>query len=183
MVPEGKPLISVSYKYNARMVLFFIVTADAVSTKADMIYLSNYPEPFSHVSILPVNHPLCMSKFFVSVNGVDSHNKSRQSDLALEKVWVTGCGWLRLCTTVPMGIAITNFWKIFIYGVKIDKNENFIVIRELLEQLALDCFNNPFSADSGTPAKNIPLLDEVDGGETVSTLRAIHFYSYAYHYT
>ena len=59
-----------------------------------------------------------MYKFFGSVNEVDSQNKSRHSDLALEKFCVTQCGWLRLCTVVDMGMTITNLWKIFRYGIK-----------------------------------------------------------------
>ena len=31
------------------------------------------------------------------------------------------------------------------------------------------CFNNTFSNDTGTLEKNIPILDEVDDKETVST--------------
>ena len=33
MVPEGRTLISIGYKYNATKVLYFIVTADVGSTK------------------------------------------------------------------------------------------------------------------------------------------------------
>ena len=92
-----------------------------------------------------------------------------QSDLALENFWVTQCGWVRLCTTVAMRMAITNCWKLFRYGVKRDHHENLIGIREFLERLAQDSFKNPFSPDSGTTAKNIPPLDEVDDGDTVYT--------------
>ena len=49
-----------------------------------------------------------MSKFFGSFNELESHKKSRQSDLALEKFWVTQCGWIRLCNTVVMGMKITD---------------------------------------------------------------------------
>ena len=50
-----------------------------------------------------------------------------------------------------------------------------IGIREFSELLAQDCFNNPFSPDRETPAKNIPPLDEVDDGDIVSTFLAINF--------
>ena len=116
-----------------------------------------------------------MSNFFSAVNEVDSHNKSRQYYLALEKWWVTQCGWLRLCTTVAMGTNITNCWKLFCYGVKRDNYNKLIGIREFSERLAQYCFNNKFSPDRGTPAKNIPPLDEVDDGYTVYTCRALHF--------
>ena len=81
----------------------------------------------------PVAFPLVITDFFVSVNGVYSQNKSNQSDLALEKFWVTQCGWLWLYTTVAMGIIITNYWKLFCFGVKRDHYEKLIGIRELLE--------------------------------------------------
>ena len=118
---------------------------------------------------------LCQKKS--AFNEVDSHNKSRQSDLALEKWWVTQCDWLRLCTTVAMGVAITNCWELFRYGVKRDHYDKLIGIREFSERLAQDCFNNKFSPDRETPAKNIPPLDEVDDGDTVSTCCALQFSS------
>ena len=64
-----------------------------------------------------------MYEFFGYFNEVDSHNKSMQSYLAMEKLWVTQCGCLRLCMTVAMGMNITNFWKLFCYGVKRDNYE------------------------------------------------------------
>ena len=116
---------------------------------------------------------LCQKKSFV--NEVDSHNKSRKSYLALKKWWVTQCGWLRICTAVAMEMTITNCWKLFRYGFKRDHYEKLIGIREFLKILAQDCFNNNFSYDRGTPAKNITLLDEVDDEDTVSTFRQLQF--------
>ena len=74
---------------------------------------------------------LCQKKS--AVNEVDSHNKSRQSDLALEKWWFTQCRWLMLCTTVTMGMNINNCWKLFRYGVKRDHYEKLIGVREFLK--------------------------------------------------
>ena len=67
-----------------------------------------------------------------------------------------------------MKITITNLCKLFLYGVQRDHYENIIGIRDFLELIALDCFNNSFSTYTETPAKNIPLLDVVDEVETVS---------------
>ena len=85
--------------------------------------------------------------------------------------------------SVDMIIAITTFWKLFCYGFKRDYHEKLIGIRELSEQLALYCFNNTFSTDTGTLAKNIPLLDKVVEGDTFSNFYAIHFSSYISSYT
>ena len=108
MVPGGRPLIAIGYKYNARKVITFVVTENTGSTKAVPPYLSKYPVQFSNASIRPVARPLVVYKFFGSVNEVDSHRKSRHSDLVLEKFWVTQCGWLRLYRTVAMVMSITN---------------------------------------------------------------------------
>ena len=82
-----------------------------------------------------------------------------------------------------MGMTITNFWKLFDYGVTIYHYKKFMGIRELLERLVLDCFNNPFTTDTRNLAKSMPLIDEVYAGEKVSTLHALHFSSFASHST
>ena len=130
MVPGGRPLIDIGYKYNARKVLFFIVTDNAGSTQTGLPYLSKYPDKFTNVSIRPVAIHLVMSKLFSAVNEVDSHNKLRQFDLVLENFWVTQCGWMRSCTTVAMGMNIANCWKLFCYGVKSARKVLFFIVTD-----------------------------------------------------
>ena len=43
------------------------------------------------------------------------------------------------------------------------------------ERLDLDRFKNPFLADTGTPEKTIPPLDDIGKGDTGSNCRSIHF--------
>ena len=40
MVPVGRPIIDIGYKYNVRKFLFFIVTEDTGITKLGLPYLS-----------------------------------------------------------------------------------------------------------------------------------------------
>ena len=87
---------------------------------------------------------------------------------AVDRVYI--CGWLRVGITVAIGMNITNSWKLFCYGVKRDHYDKLIGTRKLLQLLAQYCFNNPFSPDRGTPSKNLNPLDEVNDGDTVSTL-------------
>ena len=61
MVPGERPRISIGYKYNARKVLYFIVTYNAGSTKTGITYLYNYTDQFANVAIIPVACPLVMS--------------------------------------------------------------------------------------------------------------------------
>ena len=65
MVPGGRPLVAIGYKYNARKVLSFIVTGNAGSTNTGIPYLSKYPDQFTNVSIRPVARSLIMSNFFL----------------------------------------------------------------------------------------------------------------------
>ena len=74
-------------------------------------------------------------------------------------------------------MTITNRWKLFRCGVKRDHYEKLISIREFSERLAQDNFNNKLSYDRGTPAKNIPPLDDVNDEDTVSTCRVLQFCS------
>ena len=109
---------------------------------------------------------------------MDSQNKSQKLDLALEKFWVTQYGCIRLCTTVAMGMKITNCLKLFHYGVKRDHYNNFIGMSELLERHAMDFFSNIFTTDTRTPSKKIPSLDVIYDEGTVSTCRSFNYFSY-----
>ena len=91
-------------------------TARAGSNTLGITNLSKYPDQFSNVLIRPVAFPLFMYKFLGLVMKVDSHNRYLNTDIVLEKLWVTQCGWLRLCTNIYMGIVITNCWIMFCYG-------------------------------------------------------------------
>ena len=129
MVPGGRPLIAIGYNYNLWKVIYFIVIEFVRTTNSGPPYLSKYTDQFSNFSICPVSRPLVMYKFFGSVNDVESHNKSRWSDLALEKLWVTQRGWIRLYATVTTEMNINNCWKLFSYGVKRDNYDKSIGIR------------------------------------------------------
>ena len=77
MVPGGRPLIAIGYKYNARKVLSFIVTYNAGRTKTGIPYLSKYPDQFTNVVIHPVACPLVISKNISAVNEFDYHVRCR----------------------------------------------------------------------------------------------------------
>ena len=121
-----------------------------------------------------------MSKFFGAAIELESQNKSRNYDLALEKFCFTQCGWIRLFTTVSMGMTITNFWKMFRSGVIRYHHDKLIGIRIFSEIISLDFFNNIFTIDTGTPEKNITPLDDIYKGQTVSNFCALHVSSYIY---
>ena len=76
-------------------------------------------------------------------------------------------------------MTINNCWKLFSYLIQIYHYGKSIGIRKLSEWLALDCFNNTFKTGTRTLEKNLPLIDEIDDGESVSTLNSLCFSIYA----
>ena len=70
MVPGGRPIIAIGYKYNAWNVLYFITKDNTGSTHAGPTYLSKYPDQFYNVTILPVDFTLVMYNLFGYVNEV-----------------------------------------------------------------------------------------------------------------
>ena len=98
-------LVLLSYKYNCRRVLHFLMTKDAGSTVPDPSrpYIARFPDRFGNVHERPVARPLSISIFFDSSNIIDSHNHKRQFELALEKRWIVkgeNACWFRLDTTL-----------------------------------------------------------------------------------
>ena len=73
VVPGGRSLISIGYKYKGQKVIYFIITDNTGIAQAYLTYLSKYPDHFTNVYIHPVDCPLVVSKFFVAVNEFDFH--------------------------------------------------------------------------------------------------------------
>ena len=75
IVPRGKSIIAIGYKYNECKVLSFIITDNTGIKQAGLTCLSKYPDQFHYVSILSGAHSLFMYNFSEFVNDVESHNK------------------------------------------------------------------------------------------------------------
>ena len=103
------PLLAIGYKYNSRKVLRFISTEGSGSTEPGDPYLSRFPDIYLNVSVRPVVLPHFLGRYLNACNAIENHNMMQQSDLSLEKYWVTQSGYFRLATTVawiwvlPMG--------------------------------------------------------------------------------
>ena len=54
VVPWGRPLIAIRYRYNAQKVLCFIVTDNTGNTQAVLTYLSKCLGQFPNASVRPV---------------------------------------------------------------------------------------------------------------------------------
>ena len=106
--PGGIPLLATGRNYNSRKVIGFIATEGARSTKPGDPYLSCFPEIYSSVSVRPVVLPHFIGRYFNACNKIENHNSMRQSDLALDKYWVTQSGYFGLVTTVALCMSIID---------------------------------------------------------------------------
>ena len=97
-VPGGRPLPAIGYTYNFSKVLVFIATEGAGSTAPGDPYLSLFPDIYYNVSVCPVVLPHLLSRYSNACNAIDNHNRTWQSDIALDKYWVTQSGYFRLAT-------------------------------------------------------------------------------------
>ena len=148
----GVCLVAIGYKYNARKVLCFVATKNAGSTQPGTPYIARFPDEYGNVSNRAVPRPKIVSKYFANSDKVDAHNHARQYQLALEKRWVTHCGWFRIDTTF-IGITVTDAWKC----VKFQSNNSALkkmTIKQFADRVAWDCANNPHSCSKDSSSGN-----------------------------
>ena len=115
--PGERPLVAIGYKYSSRKVRGFIATEGSGSTEPGDLYLSRFPEIYLNVSVQPVVRPHLLGRYFNACNAIDNHNRMWQSDLFLNKYWVTHSGYFRLATTMTFSMGITDRKLIYYHGV------------------------------------------------------------------
>ena len=128
--PIGGPMMSIGYKYNYRKVLGFIATEGDVSAEPGDPYLSRLPDIFSNILVRPVVLPHLLGRYFNACNAIENHNIISQSDLALDKYWVTHSSYFRLATTVALGIGIKYGEILFCNGISEGSVDKKISMRE-----------------------------------------------------
>ena len=69
---------------------------------------------------------------------------------------MTQSGYFRLATTVALGMGITYGKLLYCHGVAEGNKDKKISTLEYNNRTVYDCFNNPFTADCGSPAMNLP---------------------------
>ena len=97
-----------------------------------------------------------LGRYFNACNEIDNHNRTRQSDISLEKYWVTHSGYFRLATTVALGMGITDGKILYYHGVAQGNEDKKISTLEYNNRIVYECLNNPFTADCGSPAMHLP---------------------------
>ena len=80
----------------------------------------------------------------------------RQSELSLNKYWVTYSGYFRLATTVELGMGITDGKFLCCHGVAEGNEEKKFSTLEYNSRTVYDLLNNLFTYDCGSPAMRRP---------------------------
>lgn len=103
----GIKFIAIGYKYNSKKTLFFLAPEGAGATTDGEPYVPKWPDEHGNIMTRNVVRLVLASRYFLCFNKVDKHNQLRQSELALEKKWLTTDGWFRLFTTL-VGINVVD---------------------------------------------------------------------------
>ena len=109
MGPQGTPLMAIGYRYSSKSTLFFVCTQSAGTTQPGEPYEMKFTDSYGNVCVRFVDRPRVLLEFFNDSNVIDTHNMARQSELALEKAWVTHNPFFRIHTTIE-GITLTDVW-------------------------------------------------------------------------
>ena len=106
--PDKIPLLDIGYKYHSIKVLGFIATDGDGNNEPGDPYLSCFPDIYSNVYVCPVFCPHLLGRYFNAYNAIYNHIRMQQSDLVLDKYWLTQSGYFRLATTVALGMGIKD---------------------------------------------------------------------------
>ena len=82
----------------------------------------------------------------------------RYYDPDLYKYWVTQSDYFILATTVALGMGITDGKLLLCHGTSQESDDKNISTKEYINRTVYDYSNNPFTADLGSPALNLPQI-------------------------
>jgi hypothetical protein len=164
---DGKKIVFVSYKYNARKVLHFVMTDGAGSTVPDpnRAYIARFPDEYGNLGIRKVPRPACLSDYFEKCNVVDVHNQMRQGILGLEEKWVTQCGFFRVLCTI-LGMCVIDAKEAMRHGLARSHPLAKASVKRVAGAIADDIFRRMKLTDETHPSYSIPALSDagfVDG--------------------
>ena len=80
----------------------------------------------------------------------------QQSDLEIDKYWVTQTGYFRLANTVALGMAITDGKLLYCHIVVEVNVDREISTLEYNKRTFYDYFNNTFIDEFSSPALDLP---------------------------
>ena len=83
IVPGGRPLLDIGYKYNPRKVPGFITNEGFGITEPGDPRLSRFPDIYSIFSVRPVICTQFLGRHYNACNSIDNHKMMCKSDMLL----------------------------------------------------------------------------------------------------
>ena len=152
-------------------VLCFIGTANAGSTYPGKPYIARFGDSYDNLKEREIPRPDVISKYFDVSDKIDNHNKSRQNDLGLERLWITKNPWFRLSTTFVGIIAVDTWNMIRHHGAGLAYTE--MPVKKFAKCLVYDLWNKPWD---NTRSRPLQLTSDYECGvcPLVDGPRAMH---------
>ena len=147
---RGVDMVCVGYKYSHRKVLTFLFNKGAGSMKPSDPYIARWKDKHLNTTSKLVPRPDVIAKYFKHCNKVDTHNQSRQFDLALEKMWVTRCGYFRVNTTL-LGMCVVDAWKTYLHHTNFRHRHHNIPLMQFVGILTKDLLANSLTRRAPIP--------------------------------
>jgi hypothetical protein len=128
----------------------FVATKGAGHTEPGTPYEAKWKDDKGNTCCRNVPRPKIISKYFLQSNKIDMFNQSRQSDLKLEKHWITNNGYFR-CITTLFGICVTDAWKGYQYHLGVRHRHKGQELMDFAKLLTKDLLENKY--DNHIPDK------------------------------
>jgi len=140
-----KVIYALGYKYCCSKVLFFIFTAGAGHTecKPEYAYEAKWKDDNLNTLTRKISRPHVCDIYFKNSNVIDVLNQSRQFDLALEKHWITQCGFFRVVTTL-FGVTVVDAWRGYMWHLGTNHRHKKIPLMDFVNLLCKDLLDNEF---------------------------------------
>ena len=137
-------MYAVGHKYCKSKVLCFLYNHGAGTSKPGKPYEAKWKDRHGNTQTKYVPRPDVISRYFEDSNKIDSHNQSRQSDLHLEKNWISRCGFFRLATTL-FGITVVDSWMAYKHHISSRHRHHNIDLNNFVSILCKDMLENKCS--------------------------------------
>ena len=134
---------------TTKKVLVFVTSKGAGSTEPGKPYKAKFPDRFGNVCVCLVARPKVICLFFLYCALIDNWNQVWKFELAMEKKWVTQCGYFRLFTSF-LGFTVADVYKVlpFVTG-ETPKN-----ILELVDNMTMEMIEQSEGLESKKTATN-----------------------------
>lgn len=153
------PVVFLSYKYNAKRVVHFLMTKDAGSTKPDPAYpyVARWADKYGNVKSREIPRPSVLSSYWKDSNNIDLINQECQKYLALEEKWITQDGFKRFCT-LYVGQNVIDTRNALCYGLPSMHGIQKLTTKAFANHLVYGMRNGLYSHQTSLARPMIPLL-------------------------